>query len=485
MLSLELHGRRKIYTIANEITEENVISELLMSLTVHEFNVAEEEFLYWYRRGIQPIIERTKEVRPEICHKVLINNAAMVTDFHNGYFLTKPANYVSRKEDEGITEAVKTLNEYLYTSGKHSADNKLVDWFFTVGVGALYVTPNPEEDPAKPALVYALDPRSAYVVYSLNPGNAPVYAVNVVVYDKKVYIDVITKTKIFKIIGASLPAEYNVMPPLHAFPMSVVEVLDNKIGEINIIEYEHNTNRMGCFEGAISIMDAINDTESMRQDGIDQFIQSLMVLVNCDIEDDVSANDIRAKGMVQLKNVGENKAEVKILSETLDQSQTQTTLDDLYEQMLEKCSVPSSVRDGGSTSDNVGAVYLRNGWAMADTHARNTEDNFKAANKLFDKAFLKIIEAKTGLSIGINDFDLCFVRNQMENIMSRTQSALNMKELGLAPEIVLERSGLSSDPLADIEVSKQYIEAKWATDANTGTQETGNYVSSYFRGDRT
>lgn len=463
MLSLELHGRRKIYTKADEITRDNVISELLMALTIHEFNVAEEDFLYWYRRGIQPILERTKDIRPEICHRVLINNAAMITDFHNGYFLTKPANYVSRKEDETITESVKKLNEYLFTSGKHLADNKVVDWFHTVGVGALYVEPNKEDSPSKPANVYALDPRSAFCVYSLNPGNKPIYGVNVVIYNNQVYIDVVTRNKVFKIESASMVGDYEVFPPLHAFPLQVVEEYDNPTGEIYIIEYEHNANRMGAFESVISIMDSINETESMRQDGIDQFIQSLVVLYNCELEEGTTADEIRKAGLVKLKNVGENKADIKILSEELDQTQTQTTLKDLYEQMLEKSSVPSSVRDGASTSDNVGAVYLRSGWAMADTHARNTEDHFKAANKYFDRVFLKIVEAKTGLKLDENDFELCFARNSMENVMSKAQAALNMKELGLAPEIVLERSGLSSDPLADIEVSKKYMSAKWET----------------------
>ena len=482
MDSLQLHGRRKIYTMANEITAENVISELLMSLTIHEINVAEEEYLYWYRRGIQPILNRKKEIRSEICNKVLVNNANMIVTFKNGYFLTKPATYVSRKEDEDTTDAVKKLNEYLYTSGKHRVDNKVVDWFHTLGVGVLFVTPSKEEE--KPVSVYDLDPRSAYVVYSLNPGNEPVYGVNVVTYDKNVYIDVITREKVFRIVGSNLEIAPTIFPPIHTLPLSLANIEDNIIGEINIIEYEYNSNRMGAFEGALSIMDAINNTESNRQDGIDQIIQSLMILYNCDLEDGVTADEIRKAGMIKLKNVGENKADVKIISEILDQTATQTTLDNLYEQMLEKCSIPSSVRDNGSTSDNVGAVYLRNGWAMADTDARNTEDHFKEANKRFDRVFLKIVEARTGLKVGINDFDLCIVRNQMENIMSKTQAALNMKELGLAPEIVLERSGISNDPLTDIEISQKYIDAKWGIDSESDTQKTGNYASSYFRGDR-
>ena len=51
----------------------------------------------------------------------------------------------------------------------------------------------------------------------------------------------------------------------------------------------------------------------------------------------------------------------------------------------------------------------------------------------------------------------------MNNLIVKTQAAMNMKELGLAPSIALERSGLSNDPLSDIAISKDYIEQKWSS----------------------
>ena len=466
-IPVPLHGRRKIYTMNEDLTRDNVVSEILYALSYHQMNVAEIDYLYWYRRGVQPIQNRTKEIRAEICNKVCINNADFIVTFKNGYFLTKPATYVSRTKDEKVTRNVQKLNDYLYLSGKHDADNLVADWFHTCGVGALFAKPTNEK--GVPLKAHALDPRSAFVVYSLNPGNEPVYGCNVVVFDRKVYIDVYTKTRIFKLESGAWPENMTTdKPDLVAIPYNVVSETPNYIGEIPIIEYEYNTNRVGAFEKTISIQDAINNTESNRQDGIDQFIQSLMILYNCDLEEGTTANEIRKAGMIKLKNVGENKADVKILTETLDQTQTQTTLDDLYEQMLEKSGLPSSVRDGGSTSDNVGAVYLRNGWAMADTDARNTEDNFKRANRYFDRIFTKVVEEKTiswgeELSVNPADIELNFARNSMQNMLVKTQSALNMKQLGLAPEIALERSGLSNDPLTDIEVSSKYIESAWAT----------------------
>lgn len=469
-----LYGRRRIYTNADVITAENVLEEVNSALNTHMENLKEEEYLYWYRRGLQPILERKKEIRSEICNKVTINNADMIVTFKDGYFLTKPATYISRKEDEGITEKVKELNEYVNLSGKYEADNQVVDWFHTVGLGVLYVDTN--DEPGIPFKTYALDPRSACVAYSRQPGNKPVMAIKIAIQDKKVMVDAITKEYFFRLEGKTLSNDelkYGYAPDASAFNLRYLGAEANIIGEIPIVEYTYNKLRMGAFENVLSIMDEINLVQSNRIDGIEQFIQSLMILYNCDLDEGQTAASIRKAGFVALKNSGENKADIKVLNEQLDQSQTQVTLKDLYEQMLDKAGVPNSVHDGGSTSDTGSAVYLRNGWAVADTCARNTEDEFKQANAYFDRIILAICRKKIkGFNLTRADFELKIVRNDLSNLLVKTQAAMNMKDLGFAPALAFERSGLSNDPLSDVEVSKEYIEKVWSNQP-TAQQMTG------------
>ncbi len=463
----EMFGRDKIFTAVETITRDNVIEEINRALAFHMKNVAEMDYLYWYRRGMQPILERTKEIRPEINNKICVNNADMVVTFKNGYFLTSPVSYISRKKDEKTAEEVKKLNEFLYTSGKPEADNAAVDWFHTVGVGVLFCDPVKDDEEAKvrPMAVYALDPRSAFVVYSLRPGNRPVYGVNIVVSEKDIFIDVITEEAVFKLRGTVTPAKTTIEPDPLTAAYSIVSVEPNIIGRVPIIEYIYKSTRMSAFESALSVMDAINTAESNRLDAVEQTVQNLMVMYNCELPDGETANTIRESGLIVLTSTTDNKADVKLMSESLDQQQTQTTIDDLYEQMLEKCGVPSSVRDGGSTSDNVGAVYLRSGWATADTDARNTEDLYRASNRLFDDVFLRVLKRRGLISadLNISDFDVTFIRNSLNNLLVKTQAALNMKQLGFSPELAFARSGLSNDPISDVETSQKYIDMMWVS----------------------
>lgn len=49
---------------------------------------------------------------------------------------------------------------------------------------------------------------------------------------------------------------------------------------------------MGAFESVVPLLDAINNVQSNRLDGIEQFIQSLMVFYNCTLGEDEDGKQI-------------------------------------------------------------------------------------------------------------------------------------------------------------------------------------------------
>ena len=62
----DMHGRRVIYTDVEEITKDNVKSVVEKAMSVHTLNRGEADYLLRYYKGDQPILERKKDVRPEI-----------------------------------------------------------------------------------------------------------------------------------------------------------------------------------------------------------------------------------------------------------------------------------------------------------------------------------------------------------------------------------------------------------------------------------
>ena len=338
-----------------------------------------------------------------------------------------------------------------------------MNWFHTVGKGVLYVEPDRKGDKETPVHCYALDPRSAFVVYSLRPGNEPVMGVNFVVVDGVSKFDVYTRDRVYHLTGGAkgkmMTTQVN-----HDFMATAVTLEKeepNPLGLIPIIEYRYNNVNMGAFEAAIPVLDALNLCTSNRIDGVEQFIQSLAVATNCEFPEGTTANDIQRAGMIVLKSIGENKADFKILSEQLNQSETQILVDHLYEQALRICAMPTTTKGGRSTSDTGQAVLARDGWWSADTSARGCADLFRESNRQFDRILVEILRRRGLLDISLSDFELNIVRNETANIQSKAQAFNTLLASGMAPELAAEKSGVSNDPVADMKRSEKYLKLIW------------------------
>ena len=457
MIDNFLFGRRDIFTAVEFLTPENVVTEVNRAIAFHLQNVLEMDYLYWYRRGFQPVLNRTKERNEFILNKVIENHAEEIVTFKSGYFLQEPAKYVSRHD--GVQNKIDKLNEYMYRSGKSEADNELVEWFHTVGKAELFVEAT--GDPDIPLKAYAVDPRSAFVVYSMRPGKRPAYACNIVVMNDDMYVDVFTDTTVFRLFGRYTGQKTTAYPNWSCVATSVLSIEPNTLGHIPIIEYRYNSVNEAAFECVLSLLDQINNLRSNQIDGVEQFIQSIAVAVNCQFEDGTTASQIKQAGMIALKSIGENKADFKILSEELNQDQTETLVDSVYEQVLRICSMPLTTKGGRSTSDTGSAVIFRDGWEQAGAAARNTWDLFKVSNKYFDEILIDVLRRMGILDIKAIDFKLNFVRNETANVQSKAQSLQTLLAAGMAPELAFAKSGISSDPVSDVKMSEKYLKMVW------------------------
>ena len=461
-----LFGRLPILTSIERFDVEDegsILTEINEALNIHARNVEDMEYLYWYRRGITPTLARTKQVRPEILNKVNVAYAEEIVSFKNGYLLTKPLFYAARTDDEEITEKVKTLNEYLFRSGKQNADNEVVDWFHTVGKGDLFVRSN--DDPEVPFVAEVLDPRSAFVAKSLAPGNRPVYGGYAVRVRDSVIISVWDDSHVITLEGVKT-GEYPTPQPLITFEATrVLSIEPNPLKRIPIIEYYYNSVEMAAFEAALPLIDATSALQSDRLDGVDQAIQSLLVFYNCELEDengnDIDPTTVRKDGALFLKSIGDNKADLKEIVTNLDQSQTQVFIDHLREQILSISSMPFAKDSGYHSAATGSAALIQNGWYQADTAARNTEDLFIKSNTQFDDIILHILREKNLLDLKTTDVRLQFANNETVNVQAKAQAFNTLLASGMHPQLAAQKSGISNDPVADMQMSEPYLKMIW------------------------
>lgn len=457
-----LFGRRVIYTDVTEVTTGNVIDVLQKALFVHLQNQADIDYLYRYYRGDQPILNREKDVRPEINNKIVENRANEIVSFKVGYLMGEPVQYVSRGDDEGIAKNVMRLNDYVLSEDKPAKDKELADWFHICGTSYRMILPDDmadvDEDEA-PFEIFTLDPRYCFVVYSTALGNPPLMGVKYILKeDGTLVFSCYTQDHYYEV--------NNTWAILHSEPQYL---------GIPIIEYPANKARLGAFEIVIPLLDAINTVESNRLDGVEQFVQALMLFHNVDISSEDFGN-LKEMGAIKFKDIdAQTKAEIQYLTSEMNQAQTQTLVDSMYNTVLTICGMPN--RNGGSsTSDTGSAVIMRDGWSAAEARAKDSELMFKRSEKEFLKLLLRICRDLGDLSLKLSGLEIRFTRRNYENITEKANVlTMMLSNPKIAPVLAFTHSGLFSDPQLAYKMSMEYMKEQERKQeaVNAGDQTVG------------
>lgn len=471
-----LYGREVIYTDFDEITPENVLKVLDRAMTVHARNRADIQYLYEYYKGKQPVLDRSKEFRPEICNRIVENRANEIVSFKVGYLMGEPVQYVSRlTDDSGATDAINLLNDFVFAEDKAAKDKELADWFTICGTAYRMILPDPKgEEDESPFEIYTLDPRNAFVVYHSGLGNKPMMGVKYVTHeDGSVIFSIYTDKNYFEVLqpGAINQSNYT--------PKSITKNEGHIYGDIPIIEYPTNSARLGAFEIVLPLLDALNNVSSNRLDGIEQFIQSLLILKGVDIESE-EYKALRENGGLKVPLEGD----AYYVTQELNQTQTQTLVDYMYQTILVICGMPN--RNGGSsTSDTGSAVIMRDGWSDAEARAKDTELMFKMSEKRFLRLAIRIANTLRDMELKLSAIEIRFTRRNYENIQAKAQVLTTLLANDkIHPRLAFEHCGLFVDPDLAYTQSKEYSderkeEAQKELEmfAQTETQKSKNNVN--------
>lgn len=434
-----LFGRTKILLDYEQIDSSNVIDALGKALNIHNKNSAEIDYLWRYYKGEQPILGRVKPIRPEINNKIVVNIANEVVSFKVGYHLGEPLQYVAKKDDPAVMASLIKLNDFMFGEDKASQDQEIAEWQTIGGTAYRMVLPDPVgEDDDSPFEMYTLDPRSTFVAYSTGLGNKPILAGTCYKKNNQDEWALYTGEWFFIVRDNNI-----VKAERHAYWM------------IPIFEYPFNNARLGAFEIVLPLLDEMNNIYSNRMDGIEQEVQAFIKFINCEIDEE-QFKALKEMGAIKVKSVQGQTADVDVVKTELNQDQTQTTVNDVYQRILTICGMPN--RNGGtSTSDTGNAVIFRDGWETAESRAKDFENVFKKSEKQMLRMVLRIIGELADVQLKLSDIDMKFTRRNYENIQSKSQVLTTM--LGnpkIHPRLAFEHCGMFSDAESAYTESERY-----------------------------
>ena len=262
------HGRKIAYTDVEQITEDNIVKVIGDCIGVFYYNKTVIKYLWEYYKGDQPVLYRTKLSNEDITNKIVENHAYEWVQFKVGQTYGEPIQFVSRKDDEAVNKAVDELNDYLADANKHEKDIKAGEWQSATGTSFKAIQIVNGDVPIR---VVAPNPLNTFVIYNRS-SEEPILAVQELKDENGEWYKLCyTETHECKVKNSSIIAD---SWKLHGF------------GGIPIVEFPNNHERLSDIELVIDLLDAINNTQSNRMDGIEQFIQAWYKFVNCEVDEE-------------------------------------------------------------------------------------------------------------------------------------------------------------------------------------------------------
>lgn len=467
-----LTGRRILLTeyLPNKMRNESSTAPVLNGQSIpsviknvwndHMLNAGEIDYLIRYYRGEQDILYRDKIVLEDINNKVVFNHAMSITRDIVGYTFGKPIRYVHRKSE--AQETVADLNAMVEAEDKFTSDQELATCASICGTAyrGVFMDAYGVEDEI-PFSVVTLNPTNTFVVYSSEIGHAPVLACTYfetapseLGISKHVYL-VYTHEFIYRYETTS-----QAFGDLRVQDL-VGEPVRNALDEIPIVEYPNNSYRIGDWEMAKNLLDAINVVGSDSVNDLEQTVNSILVAINCELDKEAKTS-IKQDKMATVISTKEMPASLHYLSPSLDGGTTGQLRSFLMEQLRLIVGIPSRDDRSGGGGDTGDSVFLRNGFQDLEIVARTKETFFKRAERITLKLIIKLCQMSDGLlqNLSTRNVDIKFTRNMTDNILNKSTaiSTLHATQI-FDPVDTLAIVGITSEPDDLVKRGENY----WAT----------------------
>ena len=458
------YGRKVAYTDADHIDIHNVVKVIANCIGTFNLNKPAIRYLWNYYKGDQPVLYRTKLSNEDILNKVVENHAFEIVQFKVGQTYGEPVQFISRRDDEAINKAVDELNDYMVDANKQEKDIKAGEWQSATGTSFKAIQPKNGDVPFR---ITAPTPMNTFMIYNRNT-EEPILAVQELKDEEgRFYKLAFSDTTSFRIVDSEV-----VESKLHTY------------GGIPIVEYPNNHERISDIELVISMLDAINNMQSNRMDGIEQFVQSWIKFVNCEVDEEQFAKMKMNRALVVKSINKDNKSDVDVMTQELNQTQCQVAKDDMWDNALSILAIPTKQSNTGG--DTQGAVQLRNGWDFSKTRAKLKDPLVKSAEKRLAMVVLNTLRvAEKGLNLSIRDFDVQINHSPQDNMYTKSQTLLQLLQCGIHPLVAIKTVGLWGDAEKTFLLSKPYVDNLWKTIDDVEEQERkAQEIASQINGDQ-
>ena len=455
-------GVIKIAERSEDITKDNIVSIMQKIYPIIKEQHRATRELYGFFLGKQPILDKERPTEEQAFKNNIVveNHAYKLVNFKTSYLVSDGFKY--SQSDDKRTDDVTMLNKYFVDEDKLTKDYNIAKWMYVCGHGFRFIRPTANKranfDGESPFNIVNLDPTQAFIVYSTSVDGEVALSGYVAQTKQAEFTGTVdeytftiyTKERVFTIVTNSDDIGY----------ATKVTEEPNVLGENPIIEYALNEARIGVIDVAYSALNSINIITSNQIDDIVDFVNSILVLYNVNI-DEKKVLDLRKIGAMQVDDKNpQAQAKVEYVANQLSHSQINELYDRIVKTVYDIVGVPiasGQVTSGGDTGE---ARKLGNGYESADLVIKLEEAMFISAERKCLKMQLNICKGFKKCRINdlfASEIQINPTRHNLDNILSKVQALAQLNSIGFPEEASLILVGLGANPH---ELASQWIEKK-------------------------
>lgn len=394
---------RKFY-MDREINLEDVFN----NVNNHRGILVAYETLYRYYRGDHDILyRRFNDDKPN--NKLVHNFPKLITDNATAYFVGKPITYSSTSDIEKLQEVLE-LNNYTTIDSELAKLSSIYGHSFE----AMWIN-NEGEIRFK-----ELSPRDMFVCYSPDIDEEMVCAVHYYIsqdaqtQEQTTYATIYGKDTVIK--AKQLSNGKIVMESLtkHYF------------GEVPVVEYISNADRMGDFEVVLSLVDAYNLANSDSLNDISYLNDAYLMLKNLISTDESDIADMKRNRVMLVDGDGDAQWLVKNINDLHIENIKKRLVEDIH-----KFSATPNISDEKFAS-NLSGVAISYKLNSLESKTANKERLFTIGLRKRIRMICTALKQQNKASYKAEEIYPVFVRNIPQNLLDVVQTVVDLQ--GIAPQ---------------------------------------------------
>lgn len=426
-------------------------------ISEHFGEISRFEKLEDYYNGEHSILTRTKRIKSNANNKLVINHAKDIIDFFQGYVFSKPITYYNL--DDSILDYYTTIDE-----DSHNTELALDMCIYGKAYELVYL--DEENGKLLPQLA-VLNPKDTFVVYDTSYKQRPMFGITYYA-NRNIENEIVDYTVMCYTEDFILSYKTN-GNTLKDSPLTLVDIEEHYFNKVPILRVTNNKQEKGDFEGVITLIDAYNKLESDRINDKEQFVQSLLLLTNSSLGDDMEersevAQWIRDEGIIEL----ESDANAIFLNKQLSESDVEILSNKILKDIYRMARVPNmSDENFAGNASGVAMAYKLLG---TDQVGLTKERHFKKL--LRDR--LSLITQANGILTG-NTTDILKVDIHMDRNIPRDLDT-SIKELQATDGIFPTRYRMMKfDPECDADELMKELQQEKLNNMKAMNEAYGNF----------